>query len=58
MKYIKYTEFKANGIKEDEILLLSVDEYNAHKGEFKDMTICVSKDGNQPPKLDENDANL
>jgi len=47
MKYVKYSEFTGT-LQEDEILLMSHDEFEAGGKEVTNIPVCITFDGSEP----------
>ena len=53
MKYIKYSEFTGT-LQDDEILLMSHDEFQAGGKEIKGIPVCITPDGSEPVETEIN----
>jgi hypothetical protein len=52
MKYIKYKDFTGK-LNEDEILLMSHDEFVSGGKDFIGVPVCITPDGNEPVEQEE-----
>lgn len=50
MRYIRYTEFKGT-IEDNEIILMSHDEFVNGGKNLKNVPVCVTPDGNEPKEV-------
>ena len=57
MKYIKYSEFTGT-LQDDEILLMSHEEFQAGGKEIKGIPICITFDGSEPKEEVDNELHI
>ena len=51
MKYVKYSDFTGE-LQSDEILLMSLAEFNAGGKDIMNVPVCITKDGEEPAEIE------